>query len=171
MGGGHFSPSEKNWHLPRHCHPSCLEISDVRRSPGEGPPSPSACWLGMFSLSQYDLVFIFRPRRPNPATDSKHSLHRLLNHNTNGPSSGLNKSFFFHWSHPTTSHLGGGCIWCVYEARRAWSSGPAPSLLGLAIKVKGKGNSMFLADSDWWSRRFIRNCAPPPTTTFAHGKC
>lgn len=68
---------------------------------------------------------------------------------------------FFHWSHPTTSYLGGGCIWCVYEARRAWSSGPAPSLLGLAIKVKGKGNSMFLADSDWWSRRFIRNCSPP----------
>lgn len=63
--------------------------------PNPHPPiSTSTCWLGMFSSSPRDLVFILGSSAAQSSYGFK-ALCCLLNHNTNCPSSGLNKRFLF----------------------------------------------------------------------------
>lgn len=144
---GYFSPSEKNWHLPQRCHLSWLEKSDVRHISHRAPPpiSTSTCWVGMFSSSPCDLVFISGPTAAQSSYGFK-ALHCLLNHNTNCPGSGLNKRFFFFFSVSEVPLVHMICLWGSLHLIK-WTS---LSLWGLPIKVESKGNSMPPADSDWW---------------------
>lgn len=144
-GMGHFSPSEKNWHLPQHCHLSWLEKSDVRHI-SQGAPH-----LHLDLLSGHVLIFTvwFGVQLRPTAAQSSHgfkALHCLLNHNTNCPCSGLNKRFFFLFSVSEVPPVRMICLWGSLHLIK-WAS---LSLWGLPIKRESKGNSMPPADSDWW---------------------
>lgn len=144
----HFSPSEKNWHLPQQCHLSWLEKSDVRhishRAPAP-PPHPPPPHLHLNLLTLHVLIFTvwFGVRLGPSAAQSSYgfkALHCLLNHNTNCPGSGLNKRFFFFGFQSLKSPW---CIWSVYEAHCTWSSGPARLCGDYPSKWKAKVTRCF----------------------------